>query len=411
VYHFEHVGDEFKFCARNPNQQACSDASRRLSHHSFDGGEADVRGCVGIIVCSSCEWTATPSSTPRLLVGQLRAPCGNTLVYPAKSHRLIHTPCTGRWKRQFFADGTCSILVTAPHVAHTRTVCSNPPPTVNASLIHENIGTGARGVLGRKQPDIQHSHLRDARRVARILSQGWTLQFPDGVDFAGLAHIDNVVKERYVLGSPMLHQFSCATEWGLGLLQKMANGDNVCKPFLHTDTTYKHCKTYYLTTTCLFCNTTAVAYAPFHTWSIHLTAKNYCKHFEDMFMHGHMFDQTKGVAGLVIRFLCVMDFADAISRGLIAAYGRLVAKARGDRVDDLDLSTPDCSCLDAYVLLGDEMKKFIKGCLFHWMQSVQKIKSNHLLVPPAKAPEFMSHTNALLNSPSEITFKVHAFAH
>lgn len=156
---------------------------------------------------------------------------------------------------------------------------------------------------------------------------------------------------------------------------------------IFSDASYNMMKDFYKMTSSAFCHKTMSTVILFSSWLRRLTAKGYADHFEQLFTENPSL--VKDGASL----LCILigDFCPSQQKGLFIGLGRFVLKylqkdiTMGEVTDELGLKT------------GKKIaQKNIRGCLFHWRQSVVRIADNGWVVHPALRSNFINLTDKLL---------------
>jgi hypothetical protein len=120
------------------------------------------------------------------------------------------------------------------------------------------------------------------------------------------------------------------------------------------------------------------------TWLKSLTAMHYARHFDNFFKYNPDVVKVLGnEASFQLKGFC-MDFSDAQFIGLGLAYGKIILRqVYKDQRHDFEPAF-----LSSARPLGDQfVKKYCKGCFFHYAQSVRRV-SMHVHVDDGKRSEF-----------------------
>jgi hypothetical protein len=138
------------------------------------------------------------------------------------------------------------------------------------------------------------------------------------------------------------------------------------------------------------------------TWLRGLTAIHYARHFDNFFKFNPDVLVVRGAEAFFQLMGFCMDFSDAQFIGLGVAYGKLVLR----QVHKDQRHDHDHSFLSAARVLGDQfVKKYCKGCLFHYAQSVRRV-SMHVHADEAKRAEFRKLAFNWQKAPVEATMGV-----
>jgi hypothetical protein len=177
----------------------------------------------------------------------------------------------------------------------------------------------------------------------------------------------------------------------------IADEDRQWDGWSYNDLTYSTTDNLYMQTMAFYNFKWRMTIPVMTTWLKGFTAIHYCRHFDNFFKYNPevLALRTQKLFFQLMGFC--MDFSDAQFIGLGIAYGkvflrRIYMDQRHDREGDF---------LAAARELGEQfVKKYCKGCKFHYGQSVRRV-SMHVHTDDAKRTEFKTLAFAWAKAPLE----------
>jgi hypothetical protein len=334
-----------------------------------------VHTCRGVLECPSCSFRARPAHKPTHGTAQVCKIC-------IPQQLLLHIDCGVKTTTTFNAS-TVKIDVDRDHEHEI-------PPAAkllksSKALIFEMVKsgkqvTGAISNFAELLPN-DPAALQEERVNAHVRKAHKAL-FGDDLDFGGLPHLTQTIILEDFVREAVKDVFDTSkticfmqTQFQQQMMQKC--------DYIFGDISYKLCRKYYKMVVTGYSHVTHKGVVVATAFLERADEVSYATFFGTLFKHNPKLVAIT-VRDIVFSFEALaIDFSDAQRKGFITAL-ILLARAAGCQLSDDAIKTK--------ALLS------LKGCGFHFQQSLRKVASSGALRDNSFKSVFSSHVNAWLNS-------------
>jgi hypothetical protein len=334
-----------------------------------------VHTCRGVLECQNCSYRARPAHKPAHGTAQVCKIC-------TPPQLLVHIDCGVKTTTTFNAS-TVQIIVDRDHDHET-------PPAAkllksSKALILQMVKdgkqvTGAISNFAQLLPN-DPAALQEERVNAEVRKAHKEL-FGDDLDFGGIPSLtQNIIMEDFVREA--VKDVFCNSKTICFLQTNFQQKMIETCDYIFGDISYKLCRKYYKMVITGYSHVTHKGVVVATAFLERADEVSYATFFGTLFKHN-----PKLVAisphDIVFSFEALaLDFSDAQRKGFISAL-ILLARAAGCKLSDEEIKTK--------ALLS------LKGCGFHFQQSLRKVATSGALRDNAFRSVFTSHVNAWLNS-------------
>jgi RecQ family ATP-dependent DNA helicase len=363
--------------------------------------------CLGVFKCSdpNCKFLYRPRIAAMRLHHHPQVICSNIGLHGQNATYMTHMPCTVMFEYSLDMRTNCTRLnvLNAPH---THAV---PPPNKFAPSTLQELETMVKG--GSQFSSMRYASSSDdpatwnPRKLQNLHKQLYEDVFGSDLGIGGLQSLDTVT------GSKPWVRFAqpCGTTEGAfqmvfcqlaehnklcsSVARSYDNLDTDTTAYIYTDVTFAFSDSYaqsFLTDSQITGRGVVIAFS----LMTRLTCEAYQSSFYQLLrINPDLWEVRSGK--IFLKFTMIVDFADSQRKGFIAAIKQL---------HDIN-----CKSTQWTTEIEQSYLAHLKGCEFHWLQSVKNTSHNGSVVPHWQRKEFTDGCRAMLTAETMDAFE-HATA-
>lgn len=315
----------------------------------------------------------------------------------------VHVRC-GATLQWLFGEEEWQLQMMTKHTAHPRPPQVGVAPTVKTAICIQSGGQGPKTMMVRTGLAKQFPSMLVPERVERWIRHDHIAMYPDGTGFEGLATLNaKLFMERFVL-NPITHtNFACQTLFQQQLIsQTIKDGD---LPWAAPDITFNQSNDFHKFVIAMWVPRLCLTIKVFECWIKGSSYFVYAFCWESFFIRNEVFHHLTGdflLGGIISDFELPLT-----GKGLRLAVGRVLVRREGC------LLQPSIGESDEYdkMCLKKAMdvqftSKYVKGCLFHYEQSVKRLKECPPVVEAKFSAPFFAYCQKMLGTESKKEYNV-----
>ncbi len=397
--------NNFEFDADNPYATFNSFAKQNLRGTVTAFRTTKRYKCLGVFVCTepTCHFLYRPRITSmRKHSHSVQAPmCGNSGFHGGRDVSMVHVKCSVIF--QYSLDrATNRTTLTVENFPHAHAL---PPPNQLAPStkdeISSSIRSGSQPSAFRFAANSNDPAALDPRRLQHQFRSLFHDTFGSDLGIGGLGTLATLTsgKEWVRFAQPLgttegsfqlvFCQLTEQQELCTNVSQAFEGEDSETTAYVYTDVTYAYSDHYaqsFLTESQITGRGAVLAFCLL----TRLTADAYgCSFLQFLRLNRRLWTIKNGI--LILKFYLIVDFSDSQRKGFLAAV-----KA---------LHEMHCAETEWSTELEQSYVKHIKGCEFHYKQSVKNTAHNGSVVPHWKQSDFKTGCQSMLDAQTMADFE------
>jgi hypothetical protein len=383
----------------------------------------EKRRCQGLFKCQACEWEYPPQCSPsanaalKAMFGAGRLQCAN-VGEGEKVHEVLYVTCEVE-EHRCMIDGKLQLTVSDDY-KHPEPPKQPMVPTVKTHTIARFSKTKITGrALNVQHPELGHLDpaFDDSNKLSRALRAQSNKEWPDGRSFEALASLNERLGEEFlVYKSDRIYCYQ--TKWMKEMVNKAGDpSDHEVLPWSTGDVTYGLIRT----------DPDGVKWYTMISWFINIKVGSafpgfisHIKGVDQISYQLHfkvMADENPGLvdddAQRRFKIYFMQDYDTAQSLGLQRAAGEVSMKLDvGINLENGILigATPSSSRRTRAenkkkeISAGEYIEELLKGCEFHFLQSVVLVGRYPSMVPVVKRALWRALTTTLQEVLDEVAY-------
>ncbi len=395
--------NSFLFEGNNPYASFNSYAKQQLRGSLAAASVTKRYKCLGVFLCSvsNCTFLYRPRIAAMRQQSLVVPKCGNVGLHGDNDVPMVHMkcPCVFQYHLDTSSNTTTLTVHNAPH-----THPLPPPNKLAPSTMHEmskSVRDGSQQSAFRFASQSQDEATMHPGRVRNAFKKFFQDTFGDDLGIGGLASLkqltggENWVRSAHPGGTCAgdFQMVFCQLDEQQELLKNVAlayeNQEATTTAYIYTDVTYAYSDSYaqsYLTDSQVTGRGVVTAFC----LMTRLTAEAYESSFLTLLtLNPHLWTIKDG--NIELKFYVILDFADSQRKGIISAVKKL--------------HESKCTLTPWTLQLEQTYMHHLKGCEFHYKQSVKNTSNNGSVVPYQKQGQFNAGCHLMLTAETMDDFK------
>ena len=305
-------------------------------------------------------------------------------------------------------DNRCitSHHISCAHSEHQRPPQSKLPPTVRTHLFAATSNnTGPKSALINTFMYQRFPVLLDLKKAQRFCRQEQKNYFPNGLGIEGVPFLNDLLGEVFVRGEPGIHHITCTTDEQIGWVTEQV-GNNGKEVFFFADITFSPCMTHFKFVISMWDSLVFITTKVIECWVVFKHAPSNARCFEEFFTYFPSIFQKQvdsNTGEVTVKIMIggvVVDFDLAEAKGFKIAAGRLLKRYNGVILRPIG---DDKNCDEDSEQKGEPIaKEMLKGCLFHYKQSVVRMSK---YISETDTQKFYKNANLMSTCECDVKYR------